>query len=154
MSRVPDVYVDGDGCPVKEDVYKVAHRYGLTVFMVCNSPLRVPKDSWIKPIVVGSDFDAVDNWICEKIQKGDVAITNDILLAKRCIDKEAFVLDPRGRELNPDNVGDALATRELMSELRQSGAMNLGPKAMKSRDKSLFLRTLDEVINKAKRSLT
>ncbi len=83
MRVIPEIYVDGDGCPFKEEIYKVAKRYDLTVFMVCNSAQRIPKASWIKPIVVGGEFDAVDDWIFEHIQKNDMVITNDILLSSR-----------------------------------------------------------------------
>src|SRR6185437_5776850 len=94
------IYVDGDGCPVKEEVYRVAQRYGWKVFLVCNSAQRVPKASWLQPVVVGTAFDAVDDWIAERIGDGDIAVTNDLLLAKRCLDKRARVIDPRGRELD------------------------------------------------------
>jgi uncharacterized protein YaiI (UPF0178 family) len=147
-----NIYVDGDGCPVKEDIYRVAQRYGLHVFLVCNSPQRVPKASWLEPIVVGTQFDAVDDWIAERIERDDIAITNDLLLAERCLKKQARVIDPRGRELTEDNIGDALANRELMYHLRQMGNLETGPKPRNPKHRSQFLSRLDEVIQAVRRA--
>ena len=83
----------------------------------------------------------------EHISPLDIVVTNDLLLTRRCLDKEAKVVDTRGREWTPDNIGEALATRELMATLRQMGARDLGPKPLKPKYRSLFLSTLDEVIN-------
>jgi uncharacterized protein len=145
--RLPDLYVDGDACPFKEETYKVAKRYSLVVFMVCNSQQRIPLASWIKPVVVGAGFDSVDNWITEQIKENDIVITNDLLLSERCLKKGARVLDTRGRQWTNDNIGEALATRELMTQLRAMGAQNLGPKPMKAKYRSLFLSQLDTIIN-------
>jgi uncharacterized protein YaiI (UPF0178 family) len=147
----PNIYVDGDACPFKEEIYRVAKRYDLTVFMVCNSVQRIPKASWIKPIVVGSGFDAVDDWIAEQVEENDIVITNDLLLAHRCLQKLTKVLDTRGREHTPDSIGEALATRELMSDLRAMGELNLGPKKLTPKYRSQFLGKLDEIINRIKR---
>lgn len=152
MDEIPRIFVDGDACPFKEEVYRVAKRYGLTVFMVCNSALRIPKASWIRPIVVGTEFDAVDDWISEQVGPRDLVVTNDILLAKRCVDKRARVLNTRGRELDEDNIGEALANRELMAHLRQLGEMNTGPKSMSPKYRSAFLSRLDEMIHSIRRS--
>ncbi len=150
-ARNPDIYVDGDGCPFKEEIYRVAKRYDLNVFMVCNSELRIPKASWIKPIVVGKDFDSVDNWIYEHVVPNDIVITNDLLFSAKALEKQANVLDTRGREITPDTIGELLATRELMTQLRQMGEMNLGPKPMKPKYRSEFLSRLDQIINRVKR---
>ncbi len=142
-----DVYLDADACPVKEDTFKVAKRYGLKVFAVSNVPLMLPRADWILPVVTGKDFDAVDNWIAEHVTKDDIVITNDILLAERCVRKEARVLNPRGHVYDHDNIGEAVSMRELMSELRQRGAMDLGPKKMGKNHRSNYLSSLDQVIN-------
>ena len=148
--KLPQIYVDGDGCPFKEETYRVAKRYDLTVFMVCNSQQRIPRASWIKPVVVGMAFDAVDDWIHEKVETNDIVVTNDLLLTERVLKKGARVIDTRGREHTPETIGEALATRELMSQLRQMGEMNLGPKPMNPKYRSSFLSTLDGMINKIK----
>ncbi len=144
--------MDGDGCPYKEDIYKVAKRYALDVFMVCNHEMRIPRASWIKPVIVGREFDAVDDWIVEHIVPQDIVITNDLLLSKRCVDKEAAVLDTRGREITSETIGELLATREIMYELRQMGEMKLGPKPAQPRYRSDFLSHLDEMINRINRA--
>ncbi len=151
MPKDVKIYVDGDGCPVKEDVYNVAKRYSLHVFMVCNSAMRIPKASHIEPVVVGAHFDAVDDWIAEHVQPNDIVVTNDLLLADRCIKKTARVIDPRGKILDEDNIGEALATRELMTSLRQSGEIFGGPKPKTPKHRSNFLSSLDELINLALR---
>ena len=143
-----DIYIDADACPVKEDTFRVAKRYHLKVIVVSNSPLSLPRAEWIVPVVVGSGFDAVDDWIETQIQKQDVVITNDLLLAARCLKKEVRVLDPRGKILTEDNIGDALMHREFMYELRQMGSMKTGPKQMGKKHRSSFLSALDQVINK------
>jgi uncharacterized protein YaiI (UPF0178 family) len=103
-------------------------------------------------VVVGTQFDAVDDWIVEHIEPDDIAITNDLLLAERCVKKLARVIDPRGRELTPDNIGEALANRELMYHLRQMGTLDTGPKPQHPKHRSLFLSRLDEVIQAVRRS--
>jgi len=119
--------------------------------MVCNSEQRIPLASWIKPIVVGTGFDAVDNWIAEKAQPGDIVITNDLLLSERCVRAGVKVLDTRGKEVNEDNIGELLATRELMATLRQMGPNKFGPKPSKPKYRSDFLSKLDQMINALKR---
>lgn len=148
--RLPDIYVDGDACPYKEETYRVAKRYALTVFMVCNSEQRIPIASWIKPVVVGMGFDAVDDWIAENSKTGDIVITNDLLLSERCVRKQVRVLDTKGKEISEENIGEALATRELMAELRQMGHRGLGPKPMNAKYRSAFLSRLDQIIQNLK----
>lgn len=142
------IFIDADACPVKEDTYRVAKRYQLNVIVVANSPIVVPIADWIEMVTVASGFDAVDHWIVEKLEAGDIVITNDVLLAARCIEKGAVVVDPRGRVLDEDNIGEAVAHRELMAELRERGALNLGPKKMGKKQHSSFLGSLDTVINR------
>ncbi len=148
----PDVYIDADACPVKEDTYRVAKRYSLKVYTVSNVPLILPRADWIVPIVAGKNFDAVDDWIIEHVTKNDIVVTNDLLLVERCLKKEARPLDTRGKIFDENNIGDVMATRGLMDELRQRGALNLGPKKKEKKHHSNFLASLDKLINAAIRS--
>jgi uncharacterized protein len=141
-----DIYIDADGCAVKSEIYKVASRFKLKVLVVANKALSIPFEPAIEMIVVSGGFDAADDWIVENIQAGDVVITADILLADRCIKKEARVLGPKGKEFTEDSIGSALATRELMANLRHMGEMGGGPSAMEKKDRSQFLSQLDQII--------
>ncbi len=145
------IFVDADACPVKQEVYRVARRYGLKVTLVSNSWLRIPHESWLELVVVGGKFDAADDWIVEHVSEGDVVISTDIPLASRCLEKGAQVLAPTGRVFTEENIGDALATRELMSQLRDVGTATGGPAPFGKRDRSNFLQRLDEVIQAARR---
>lgn len=147
-----NIYIDADGCAVKEEVYKVAARYKLKVFLVANKALNYPYDADIEMVVVPGNFDAADDWIVNAIGLGDIAITADILLADRCIKKQARVLGPKGEEFTEDSIGSAVAMRELMSNLRQMGEMRGGPKPMEKKDRSQFLGKLDQIIQGLKRS--
>lgn len=142
-----NVYIDADGCAVKDEVYKVAARYKLKVFVVANKAISIPVDPMIEMQVVRGDFDAADDWIAQNISKGDILITSDLLLADRAIKKQARVVGPKGRELDEENIGESLAGRELSAHLRQMGASNTGPSAMNKSDRSKFLATLDLIIN-------
>src|SRR5271157_1726851 len=137
------IYVDADACPVKEEVYRVARRYGLRVAVVANAPLRVPAGPLVE-LVVRPGFGAADDWIAQEVGPGDIVVTADIPLAARCLAKEARVLDPKGREFTDNDIGSALAMRELMDQLRQGGAITGGPAPMTSKDRSRFLSKLDE----------
>src|SRR5688572_1222968 len=110
------IYVDADACPVKEEVYKVARRYGMRVLVVANSTMRVPADSLVE-LVVRHGFGAADDWIVEQAGPGDIVITADIPLAARCLAKETLVLDPKGRPFTDSHIGSKLAMRDLMDEL-------------------------------------
>ena len=142
-----DIFVDADACPVKDEVYRVAKRYALKVVLVANSWLRVPNDEWIELVVVGQELDAADAWIVEQAGRGDIVITADIPLAALCLGKGASVLGPRGRPFTEDSIGNALATRELMSQLREMGEMEGGPPPFEKRDRSQFLQALDQMIH-------
>src|SRR5712672_2363737 len=107
------IFVDGDGCPVKEEVYKVARRHQVKVYVVANAPLRTPPDSLIELVVDRGGFDAADDWIVEHIGAGDIALTSDIPLAERCLLKGARVLGPKGHVFTEDSIGEAMATRAL-----------------------------------------
>ncbi len=141
-----NIYIDGDGCAVKDEIYKVAARYKMKVFLVANRAMSLPFGADIEMIVVSGGFDAADDWMAEKIEKGDIAITSDLLLADRCIKKQARVIGPKGQELTEDSIGSALVTRELMANLRHMGEMRGGPSAMEKKDRSQFLSKLDQVI--------
>jgi uncharacterized protein YaiI (UPF0178 family) len=145
------IWVDADACPVKDEVYKVARRYGMPVAVVANAPLRVPTDALIE-LVVRPGFGAADDWIAEHAGTGDIVITADIPLAARCLAKDAFVLDPKGRPFTDNAIGSALAMRDLMDELRQGGTVTVGPMGMTPKDRSRFLSKLDEIVTAARRS--
>lgn len=147
-----DIYLDADASPVKEDTFRVSKRYGLRVYVVSNRPIFLPKADYIIPIVVENEFDAVDHYIAGRATKGDIVITNDILLAERCLKNEARVINPRGKVYDVDNIGEALATRELLQELRQRGDLNTGPSKKKKEHHSSFLSALDLVINQIKKA--
>lgn len=140
------IFIDADACPVKEDVYRVARRYRLEVFVVANSRLRVPAETLFQVVVVTGHFDAADDWIVEHILEGDIAVTSDIPLAARCLEKRARVLDPKGRAFTEDSIGDALATREFSAFLRDMGTLTGGPAPYDPRDRSRFLQVLDDLI--------
>ena len=144
------IYIDADACPVKDETYKVAARYKLKVYVVANQRISTPQDELIESVVVKGAFDAADDWIVEHAQKNDIVITADILLAERCVKKQAKALGHKGLEFTEDNVGSAVANRELMQNLRQMGEMRGGPAPMDQKARSKFLAKLDELINKAK----
>ena len=141
-----DIFVDADACPVKQEVYRVANRYGLNVTLVSNSWMRAPPEDRISLIVVGDRLDAADDWIVEHVGENDIVISADIPLASRCLEKGAQVLGPSGRVFTDESIGEALATRELLSQLRELGTVTGGPAPFRKRDRSRFLQRLDETI--------
>jgi uncharacterized protein len=145
------IYIDGDGCPVKEETYKVAIRYQIPVILVANKRIQMPPHPLFSMQVVAQGADEADNWIAEHIEKNDICITTDIPLADRCLKKEAKVLGARGDEFTEDMIGDALATRELMKQLREMGEVKGGPAPFEKRDRSEFLGSLDRIIQRIKR---
>ena len=145
------LFIDADGCPVKEEVYRVAERYRLSVAVVANKRLNLPPNSLLEMVVVTGAFDAADDWIVENSKPNDIVVTADILLADRCIKKSVRVLGPRGVEFTAENVGSAVASRDLMQDLRQRGEMTGGPAAMDQKARSRFLSKLDEIIQSLKR---
>ena len=147
-----DIYIDADGCPVKEETYKVAARHQLKVFVVANKRLNIPMHPTIRMEVVSGDPDAADNWIAEHIQPKDICITADIPLADRCLKAGGRAIQPRGDEWTEDNIGDALATRELMKGLREMGEARGGPAPMSPRDRSQYLSHLENLIQNIKRA--
>lgn len=147
------IFIDADGCPVKEETYKVARRYQIPVVVVANKRIQTPPDPLISMVVVAQGPDEADNWIADNIRSNDICITTDIPLADRCLKKEALALDARGDEFTEDMIGDALATRELMKHLRELGEMKGGPAPFSPRDRSQFLGSLDRMIQKLKKKL-
>jgi uncharacterized protein YaiI (UPF0178 family) len=145
------IYVDADACPVKEEIYRVAGRYQIGVFVVSNSAIWVPTRPTIERVVVKGGMDVADDWIAERIEAGDIAVTADIPLADRCLRKGAFVLGPRGHAFTEDSIGEALATRELLDTLRQSGMVGSGPPPFVDKDRSRFLSKLDDLIQASRR---
>jgi uncharacterized protein YaiI (UPF0178 family) len=141
------VFVDADACPVKDEIYRVAQRYGLKVTLVANSWMHTPQNKFIHLEVVPDGFDAADDWIAEQAGQDDIVITADIPLAGRCLRKGVRVLGPSGKPFTEDNIGSALATREILSELRDMGEIGGGPPPFSKRDRSLFLQQLDQIIN-------
>jgi len=146
------IFVDADACPVKNEVYKVANRCGCKVTLVANSWMRVPDDLLVELEVVGDDFDAADDWIVEQIEMCDIVITGDILLADRCLKKGAKVIGVTGKSFTEDNIATAVATRNLMTELRESGDLLSGPPPFQKSDCSRFLQELNAVIEFIKRN--
>lgn len=141
------ILVDADACPVKDEVYRVALRVGVPVLVVANSWMNVPSAPSIELIVVSSgQLDEADDRIVELASTGDVVVTSDIPLAARCLEKGAQVLRPDGRPFSLENIGDALASRELMAELREMGAIQGGPGPFSKKDRSRFLHALDEAL--------
>ena len=147
MSSPPiEIYVDADACPVKAEIYRVAERYGLTVHVVTNTPIGVPRDPRIRLTLVGDGFDAADDWIAERAGKTDIVITADIPLADRCLKAGATVIGPTGKPFTMASIGGAMASRALMADLRAMGVATGGPKPLTQRDKSAFLSALDNAV--------
>jgi uncharacterized protein YaiI (UPF0178 family) len=144
------IFVDADGCPVKEEVYRVAGRYEMHVKVVAKVPLWTPPGARVELIVRGG-FGEVDDWIAAEAGPGDIVVTTDIPLAARCLEKQARVLSPKGHPFSDKDIGNALATRALMDELRQGGAVTGGPAPMTPKDRSRFLAKLDEMIHAVRR---
>jgi uncharacterized protein YaiI (UPF0178 family) len=147
-----EIYVDADACPVKAEVYRVAERHRVKVFVVANSFMMVPNDSLIERVVVSASFDAADDWIAERARRGCVVVTADIPLAHRCVGAGADVIGPTGRPFTEASVGMALATRNLMEDLRAMGDVSGGPKPFSAKDRSAFLSALDLAIVRLKRA--
>jgi hypothetical protein len=147
------IHVDADACPVKDEVYRVARRYGIKVYVVSNAPIRVPQEALIERVVVKGGFDAADDWIVEHVVAGDIVVTTDIPLADRCLRRGARVLGPKGLEFTEDAIGDALATRALLDMLRQSGEFGGGPAPFSKADRSRFLSKLDQMIHAVRRDV-
>ena len=147
-----EIYVDADGCPVKDEVYRVAGRYGLTVWVVANSWLRVPDDTGVRRVTVTDGLDRADDWIAERIGPGDIAITADVPLAARCVQRGARIVTPDGRRFDASSIGTALADRNLLTALREAGEIRGGGRSFTKQDRSRFLNALDAAIQAIRRT--
>lgn len=149
------IYVDADACPVKDEIYRVAYRHEVPAVIVSNSHFRIPDHPLITRVVVSDAFDAADDYIAERANKASIVITSDILLADRCVKAEASVLASNGKPFTADSIGAAVATRAIMADLRAGmGTENIGgPPPFSKADRSRFLSSLDEVLNRLKRGL-
>lgn len=143
---MPHIYVDADGCPVKDEVHRVAKRYAVHVTYVADAWMRVPESDLVELEVVKGDFDAADDWIVERVVSGDLVVTADIPLADRCLKKGARVLGHKGREFTGESIGEAMARRELAAELREMGIQTGGPAPFEKRDRSQFLQAMDVIL--------
>lgn len=148
---MPSILVDADACPVKDEVYKVAWRHEVPVTIVSNSPIRVPDHPLIAREVVGSGFDAADDWIAERASPETIVVTADILLADRCLKAGATVIAPNGKPFTANSIGAAIATRAIMADLRAGGDAIGGPPPFGKTDRSRFLSSLDEALVRIKR---
>ena len=145
------IFVDADACPVKQEVYRVAERYKLEVTLVAGAWMRLPEGVRATLEVVDKGMNAADDWIAGHVGDNDVVVTADIPLAARCVERGAYVLSPTGKAFTDDNMGPALATRNLLSNLREVGEITGGPPPFDKRDRSRFLQALDKVINEIRR---
>jgi uncharacterized protein YaiI (UPF0178 family) len=145
------LYIDADACPVKQEVYRVAERHGVRVVVVSNSPIAVPREPLIERVVVPAGMDAADDYIAERAARGAIVVTQDIPLAARAVKAGAIAIAPNGKPFTQDSVGMALATRNLMDQLRSAGEITGGPKPFSPKDRSAFLGSLDREIVRLKR---
>ena len=146
------IFVDADACPVKQEVYRVAKRHSLSVTLVSGSWMRIPEAVPVTLKVVDQGMDAADDWIVEHVQTDDIVVTADIPLASRCIKKGARVIGTTGKPFTEDNIGMAVASRELLSGLRSAGEITGGPPPLGKRDRARFLQQLDTVIQSIRRA--
>ena len=146
------IYVDADACPVKNEIERVATRHNLETYIVCDGGIRPSLNPLIQLVVVNQGADAADDWIVDHIKKSDICITNDIPHAGRCLKKKAFVLKPNGKSYTDDNIGIALATREIMEKIRETGEMTGGPPPFSKADRSKFLDQMEMTVIKEKKS--
>jgi uncharacterized protein len=147
------IFIDADACPVKDEIYKVAERYGLHVFVVANSFINTPRVVWIERVMVDAGPDIADDWIADQCRARDIVVTSDIPLASRALDKGALVLASNGRPFTPDSIGMALASRDVGEHLRSMGEITRGPPPFGPADRSRFLQALDQAVNKARRQI-
>ncbi len=147
----PRILVDGDACPVKDEIYKVAWRHDVAVVVVSNAPFRVPVHRLVRRVVVSDGFDAADDWIAGEAGPRTVVVTADILLADRCLKAGALVLASTGKPFTTSSIGSQIATRAIMADLRAGGDVIGGPAPFSKADRSRFLQALDEALVRLKR---
>ncbi len=146
------IFVDADACPVKDETYRVAARYQLKVYVVANSPVFVPRAPGLERVVVAAGPDVADDWIVERAGRGAIVVTADVPLASRCVKQGAQALAPTGKPFSENSIGMALATRNLMDQLRSEGQTTRGPPPFGPRDRSAFLGALDDIVTRLKRA--
>lgn len=149
MTTAPQIYVDADACPVKDEVVKVAERHGLAVTFVANGGLRVSRDPMIRNVIVSNKFDAADDWIAENAKGNDIVITADIPLAARTVETGCHVIGPTGRPFDETSIGMAVAMRNLKQHLRETGEDRGFNAGFTQRDRSAFLSALDQAVRRA-----
>ena len=147
-----DVYIDADACPVKDEVYRVADRYSLHVLVVANGWLRVPDSPLIERVIVTEGLDRADDWIVEHAGPGDIVVTTDVPLADRSLKRGARALAPTGRPFTTASIGNDLATRNLLTELRDTGQIRGGGRPFSKQDRSRFLGMLDAMVQSIRRT--
>ena len=145
------IFIDADACPVKDEVYRVAERCGLKVFVVSNGWINTRRAAWIEQVVVDAGPDVADDWIAERAGPGDVVITSDIPLADRCLKAGALALKSNGQDFTADSIGSALAGRMVGEHMRSMGLQTSGPPPFGPKDRSAFLQALDRAVTKARR---
>jgi len=146
------IFIDADACPVKDEAFKVAARHGLKTFVVANAFINVPRDPAIERVLVPEGPDVADDWIAVRAGACDVVVTTDVPLADRCVKAGATVIAPNGRLFDEASIGMALATRNLMADLRSFGEQTRGPKPFSPRDRSAFLGALDLAVRRLQRA--
>lgn len=145
------IFIDADACPVKDETYKVAGRYGLKTFVVSNSFIQIPTSPLIERRIVEAGPDLADDWIADEVAPGDIVVTNDIPLADRVLKAGGAAIAPNGRPFTPDSIGSALAQRSIMEHIRSTGEITGGPRPFANADRSRFLQALDEAVNRQRR---
>jgi len=151
-AKMTTIYVDADACPVKAEVVRVAERHQLHTIMVSDGGIRPDPSPLVDLIIVPSGPDAADDWIAEHVEAADICVTNDIPLAARCLEKDGFAIKPNGDPFTKQGIGMALANRELMQSLRETGAITGGPRPFNKSDRSAFLNRLEVMVQTAKRA--
>ncbi|RDD63716.1 YaiI/YqxD family protein [Ferruginivarius sediminum] len=146
-----EIYVDADACPVKDETVRVAMRHGLKTYLVSDGGIRPNQNPLVEVVFVAEGADAADDWIAERIQDVDICITNDIPLAARCLERGARAIKPTGEPYTQRGIGMALANRDLMQTLRETGEVTGGPRPFGKSDRSAFLNRLETMIQAAKR---
>lgn len=146
-----NVYIDADACPVKDEIYKVAFRYNVPVWVVSNSYMRIPDHPLVTRMIVSAGPDVADDYIAEQAHGNCVVITADILLAERCLNADAIVISPSGKPFTENSIGGAVATRALMEGLRSTGDITGGPPPFSKADRSRFLSALDQALVRLKK---
>ena len=146
-----EIYVDADACPVKDETLRVAARHGLKTYLVSDGGIRPHHNPLVELVIVAPGADAADDWIAEQIQPTDICITNDIPLAARCLERGALAIKPNGERFTENAIGMALATREIMQGLRESGEITGGPRPFSKSDRSAFLNRLETTVRAAMR---